>query len=248
MNEQAIKFRSLDNWFTTAQGEQVATAFASELSLLAENVHGEKLLQFSNCGENQWLSQMRFSYKWILTPYLDKQKTSLTTSYYSLPIERESIDCIIAPLTFEAFKRNQDPLEEMDRILKSTGIVVFFGINPCSFWGAALKMGKVACFGGANTCLRSVFYLKRAMQHRGYQQLSHTSFYYIPPVSSKNHIKKLEFLNEMGKMIWPFPAGFYCLIMQKLSYPPLSPLLERLNEKTRLKEETVLGITSQSNQ
>ena len=248
MNEQAIKFRSLDNWFTTAQGTQVAAAFDSELSVLAEHVGGEKLLQFSSCGESQWLSQMRFRHKWILTPYLDKQKTSLTTSYCTLPIERESIDCIIAPLTFEAFKRNQDPLEEMDRILKSTGIVVFFGINPCSFWGAALKMGKVACFGGADTHLRSVFYLKRAMQHRGYQQLCQTSFYYIPPISSKNHIKTFEFLNEMGKMIWPFPAGFYCLIMQKRSYPPLSPLLERLNEKARLTEGAALGISRQSNQ
>ena len=42
-----------------------------------------------------------------------------------------------------------------------------------------------------------------------------------PPVTNKTLINHLEFLNQMGKMIWPFPAGFYCLIMQK--YQPVGP-------------------------
>ncbi len=71
--------------------------------------------------------------------------------------------------------------------------------------------------------LTSAFAVKRMMLHRGYRQCVLTSFYYIPPVASEFLIRKLEFFNEMGKMIWPFPAGFYCFIVQK--YQNCSPSL-----------------------
>ena len=53
------------------------------------------------------------------------------------------------------------------------------------------------------------------MLHRGYVQCNLSSFYYIPPVSSESLLHKLEILNELGKMISPCPAGFYCLVVQK---------------------------------
>jgi hypothetical protein len=53
------------------------------------------------------------------------------------------------------------------------------------------------------------------MMIRGYRQCSLTSFYYIPPFRHQSLIEKLEFFNVMGRMVWPFPAGFYCFIAQK---------------------------------
>ena len=82
------------------------------------------------------------------------------------------------------------------------------------------------------------------MLHRGYTQCALTSFYYIPPVTNEFLIRKLEFLNEMGKMVWPFPAGFYCLIMQK--YQPCSPslLLDIADKGVLIQQESSLQATS----
>lgn len=221
-DEQAIKYRAMDSWFKTPQGQRVARAFASELKEPAELFSGKRLLQLGFLGDNAWLSELRFRHKWLATPYETTQNSALVTSMTSLPIARSSIDCVIAPLTLEAFGHDKNPIDEIDRILKPMGYVVFFGVNPWSFWGGAVRFGALHCFGdNHNGILCSSLFLKQAMLSRGYSQCMLSSFYYIPPVANKKLIDNLEFFNEMGKMIWPFPAGFYCLIVQK--YQPAGP-------------------------
>ncbi|RUQ97967.1 methyltransferase [Legionella septentrionalis] len=218
LEEQAFKYRSLDEWFNTPQGARIGLAFAAELNEICEQISGTTLLQLGNCGDNSWLPAFKFRHKWIITPYIDYKKSSIISSVNHLPIERDSIECLIAPLTLEAFRGDKNPLDEMDRIIKPMGYIIFLGINPWSFWGASLKWGHLHCFAHGSISLVSSFTIKRAMLNRGYQQCSHNSFYYVPPVKHHRFIQALEFMNAMGKMIWPFPAGFYCLIMQKYQY------------------------------
>ncbi len=225
LEEQANKYRELDHWFLTPQGSRVAHAFAAELMHVSEHFGGEHLLQLGSCGENLWLQPLKFRYQWLVTPCVVAEKTSFISSLNMLPVERDSIDCVIAPLTIEAFAGVKNPIDEIDRVLKPMGYAIFFGINPLSFWGAALRWRHLACFGPSMGALTSSFAVKRTMLHRGYRQCALTSFYYIPPVTSELLIRKLAFLNEMGKMVWPFPAGFYCLIVQK--YQHCSPSLRR---------------------
>ncbi|WP_133130464.1 methyltransferase domain-containing protein [Legionella yabuuchiae] len=212
------QYRSLDDWFETAQGERVAHAFAKELEKHQEFLYGKSLLQLGNCGTNIWLKSMHFYYKWIVTPYLNIQNTSLMSSITSLPLEKNSLDCLIAPFTLEILSLDKNLIVEIDRILKPAGYVIFFGINPWSFWGASVKWGNIDYLSHAVKYLTSSFSIKRILLNLGYNQYLHHSFYYIPPVSKEKYILKLEFFNEIGKMLWPFPAGFYCLILQKNEY------------------------------
>ena len=240
MDEQEKKYLALDNWFLTAQGNRVAHAFAAELMQVAEQFSGQNLLQLGSCGENLWLPLFKFKNKWIATPSTIPNKSSLTSSINQLPIDRDSIDCIIAPLTIEAFAKGKSTIDEIDRILKPMGHAIFFGINPFSFWGAAFHLGCVSPFNkDSQLALSSSLTLKHALLNRGYRICAYTNIFYIPPVRSPYLIKKLEFLNEMGKMIWPFPAGFYCIIVQKYQYclPSLKQVIAEpvpVNQKVAL--------------
>ncbi|GGI75939.1 methyltransferase domain-containing protein [Legionella impletisoli] len=218
------QYRSLDDWFETSQGERVAHAFAKELTKHQQYIYGKSLLQLGNCGDNIWLKSLHFYCKWITTPYLNIHRTSLLSSIQSLPFEKNSLDCLIAPFTFEVLTTDKNLIVEIDRILKPSGYVIFFGINPWSFWGASVKWGNIEYLGHAVKHLTSSFTVKRILLNLGYSQYLHHSFYYIPPVSKEKYLHKLEFFNEIGKMLWPFPAGFYCLILQKKEYA-LSGLL-----------------------
>lgn len=219
LDEQANKYRALDEWFQLPQGRRVAHAFATELTQVSDQLNGNKLLQLGSCGENLWLPALKFRHKSLVSPCIVTHKSLIISSLATLPIERDSIDCVIAPLTLEAFAGSKNPLNEIDRILKPMGYAIFFGINPWSFWGAALRWGHLACFGpGSTTALTSSLAVRRMMLQRGYRQCALSSFYYIPPVTSESLIKKLTFFNEMGKMVWPFPAAFYCFIAQKYQY------------------------------
>lgn len=221
LEEQINKYRALDEWFNTPQGICVAHAFVNELNAVSDFFSGKRLIQLGNCGDNLWLPSLRFRQKSLITPCRDTPNADLFSSLHYLPIDKNSVDCIIAPLTLEAFAHDKSPIDEFDRILKPMGYIVFLGINPWSFWGAALRWGRLACFGDASATLSSSLSIKHAMTQRGYSQCMLRSFYYIPPVASEYLIEKLSFFNEMGKMLWPFPAGFYCYIVQK--HQPCSP-------------------------
>lgn len=231
LEEQVIKYHALDAWFQTPQGLRVAQAFTSELATVSEFLQGKQLVQLGSCGDNAWLSSLHFRHQWLLTPCETALKATIFTSLTSLPLERNSVDCVIAPLTLEAFGLEKSPLDEIDRILKPMGYVIFFGINPLSFWGAGLRFHFIRCFGQTRSVVTSSLLLKHGMLSRGYTQCLLKSFYYIPPVTHKNAIKRLEFFNEMGKMIWPFPAGFYCFIVQKYQSDTLSLLFPQGDEE-----------------
>lgn len=244
LDEQVTRYRALDNWFRIPQGVRVADAFTMELAAIREHLSGKCLLQLGNCGTNPWLSMLKFRYQYVVTPCIFPQKSTLVASLTMLPLERDSVDCVVAPLTLEAFSGAKTPIDEIDRVLKPMGHVIFLGMNPFSFWGAALRFGKICCFDNFEAKPTSSLSIKSAMLHRGYRQNALTSFYYIPPVANEFLIKNLAFLNEMGKMIWPFPAGFYCFIAQKHEYCPPSLLTREIRGTDFIREESPFPVAS----
>lgn len=218
LDDQKNKYRALDDWFKTSQGTFVQVAMTEQISSIKDKLRGTTLLQLGMCGENTWLDDLPFRRKWLLTPCLGNLNASVVTSLTHLPFDRNSVDCVIAPLTLEAFGRDKNPIHEIDRILRPMGHIIFLGINPLSLWGLLLRMGYLDCFGRMQASLTSSLVLKQTLLNRGYRQCVLEMFYYIPPIQSSFFIDKLMFLNQMGKMIAPGPAGFYCLIVQKYQY------------------------------
>lgn len=103
-----IRFQALRNWFLSDQGRHVGQAFTAELAPLAEFLYGETLLQFGDCGDNPWLHPLHYSHKWLASPFYDSS-SSVITAFNSMPFDRNSVDCIIAPLAMEAFTHKKIP-------------------------------------------------------------------------------------------------------------------------------------------
>ena len=224
LNAQKTKYRALHDWFNTPQGLHVGESFTSYLARMPAMFHGNTLLQLGDCGENPWFPVLNFRRKWIASPCLDASHASVVTALNSLPMDRNSVDSVLAPLALEAFGWDKNPLDEMDRILKPMGYVILFGINPCSLWGLAQRFGYLSCLGGRPAALISPLFLQQSLLRRGYRQCLFESFYYLPPLRGAEWLTRLAFLNEMGKIIAVSPAGFYCLIMQKYQKCARSPL------------------------
>ncbi|MDI9818228.1 MULTISPECIES: methyltransferase domain-containing protein [unclassified Legionella] len=230
LEDEESRFKALRDWFCSTQGKHVGHAFATELASVGECLYGHTLLQLGDCGDNFWLQPLHYTHKWLATPYYN-HSSALITSFNKIPIDRNSVDCVIMPLVMEAFSRNNTPIDEIDRILKPMGYVVFWGINPMSLWGLFTRFGHNSFYGKFPVNASSVFHIKRTMLHRGYIQCGLSNFYFIPPVHKKSWIHKLEILNELGKMIRPCPAGFYCLIVQKYEETQPNLLSEKVEEE-----------------
>ena len=214
LDEQRHRYCALNDWFKTPQGHYLGEAFAARFSQFNQHLNQDTLLQLGLCGTNSWLPNT-YKKTWLCTPCLDTSHATFIASPEALPLPRNSVDVVVAPMMLEVFGQYKAPWDEIDRVLSPMGHVIFFGINPMSLWGAALACRRLSVLGHAKMMPHSSLLLKRAFSNRGYQQQSFESFYYVPPLQSEKWIQKCFFLNEMGKMMSLFPAGFYCLVMQK---------------------------------
>ncbi len=212
---QARKYELLNKWFDSNQGKRVAQDCVSELDKIACHISGKYLLQIGVTGSNDLLADMNFRNKIVVSPSFKVENAHSYAAVENLPFKDNSIDCILAPFSMELSPNNKNIIEEFDRILKPRGFIIFLGINPCSFWGISAFFRRIKYLSAFSLRLRSVLHLKKLFFDFGYTHSYLSSFYYIPPVNNLKLIHNLEFLNEMGKMIWPYPASFYCFIVQK---------------------------------
>ncbi len=218
IGQQKKQYRALNRWFQSPLGLFAAHEFTIHLESIREFLSGEILVQLGNCGENIWLKKLNYTHQWIISPFALAHKVHIESELNHLPFQRNSIDCILAPLTLEPFNNSLSLVDEIDRVIKPMGYVVFLCINPWSLWGGALKSGLLNCYHERNIKMRTSFSLNRMFIQRGYQQIALNNFCYIPPVNRASLIKKLAFLDEIGKMLWPVPSGFYCYIAQKMQF------------------------------
>jgi hypothetical protein len=221
---QIRPFRALDEWFTSALGQSIGRDFSNEISQQAELLRGETLVQLGNCGTNPWLSQFNYAKKWIVSPYPIESGIAVEGSLNQLPFDRNSLDCLVAPLTLEPFGTRLSLLDEIDRVLSPMGLLVGMSLNPWSAWGIAMKLGLLPCYGGHKVKMRTALTMNRTWIQRGYKQLSLSYFCYRLPINNEVVLKKMAFFDEVGKMLWPIPSGFYCFIVQKCEFihPSLS--------------------------
>ena len=223
--EQCDYFQHLDDWFSSPHGRIIAKVIEEELSHLKEIVYGNRLVQLGSCGTNPWLHELPFPHQWIVKPTLLPTGTHCVSSLNALPIERDSIDCLIAPFTVDCFSSKESVIDEIDRVLKPMGYAIFLGINPFSLWGLWLRFSNQNCYGHATGFPKSLIALKRMMAHRGYSHCYCNEFYFIPPVEQLSSIRALSFLNQVGKMVSPLPSAFYCLVMRKQVENYIGPVL-----------------------
>lgn len=230
IERQLKQYRALNKWFQSPLGLFAAHEFLVNLDPDADYLHGETLLQLGNCGDNIWLKKFNHIHKWIASPFSLGHKIQIKCALNHLPFDRNSVNCIIAPLTLEPFTHSLNLIDEIDRVLNPMGFIILMSINPWSIWGGAMKLGLLHCYSDHKIKMHSPFNINRIFLQRGYRQYSLSNFCYIPPVNNASLIKKFTFLDEIGKMLWPFPSGFYCYIAQK--YQMVEPNLKLSSDKS----------------
>lgn len=213
LDEQRLRYRALNDIFKTPRGQSLAAAFSVEFAQFKKNLYPGEALQLGVCADNPWLLDAPFRHTWCCTPCLDAQGASFVASAQQLPIQPQSLDVVIAPMVLELFGRNHLILDEIDRVLRPMGHVVFWGINPLSLWGLSLLYEGTLGTGLMRP--HSPWFLKRLFLRLGYQQQRFEMFHYVPPFRDKAWIMNSLFFNQMGKLMPVFPAGCYCLVMQK---------------------------------
>lgn len=216
-------YLTINQWFDTTAGQSVISAIDQKLTPILNQLRGEHLLQIGVERRFWHYNFFRYQHVHILSNSIRAEYASIITDLESLPFQSESMDCVIAPFTFEICDNDELLLNELDRIINPMGYLILIGINPWGLWGKLKPNKQHNEFIKGKKRMVSAITLRQRLVKLGYNVQLVDSFYYLPPVASDPLREKLSILNEVGKMIWPIPGGFYLVLAQKFQLDLLTP-------------------------
>lgn len=134
-----------------------------------------------------------------------------------LPILNDKIDFVYLAHCIGSVKNPHEVLRESYRVLQPEGHVIISGFNPWSLWGIKRLFGRLISHWPWNSHFMSVTRLKDWLALLGFEIVSTRFYFFRPP--SRIGLKKLEFLERLGRFCWPMLGGHYVVLAKKRLIP-----------------------------
>ena len=203
-----------NRWFDKPLGGAVAESIQKQIELNRVSVLGECL----QIGTTTTILKNNHGFMHIhkFMPCFNTHANVIGT-IDALPFANQSFSMVFLPFTLEVASDFSPLLNEVNRVLTDDGLILIAGINPWSLWGAAhlICSNNLWSKGTKDIHLHSSLRLYAWLSSSGFQVDWIKSFFYRPPFSSKNTLKKTRFLEPIGQIFWPYPGGLYLLLAQK---------------------------------
>lgn len=216
----------LHHFLKSPQGQKISQMFINVLKDANIITQGHHMMQFGGSKSDLWLQTLPHQHIFHINAHASRTQKNLICEPEHLPLNRNAIDCAIMPLFLEGYDGNLCALfNELDRVLKSSGTLIIWGINPLGSWGC-LKFLHLLNTPSHKLHLHFPIALKKVLTHRGFHVEYLKGFYFLPPIQSLNTLNRLELVNEVGMMLSPFPASFYCMVLKKRDTIPKTPIFD----------------------
>lgn len=238
--------KQLQDWFS---GEHGTLLLEEERKKLAQKLYalfGYHILQIGNIGSTDFLDDSKISHKLIarLVPgELVGQRSGFCCDCSNLPVASDSIDVVVLPHVLEFEANPHQVLRESERVLIGEGHVVILGFNPWSFWGLwrlLLAWREKPPWHGHYIGLTRI---KDWLKLLDFEVIKIERFYFRPPMRSLKLLKKLEFIEKLGRFCWPWFGGVYLLVAKK-RVVPLTPIKLQWRTRRQMIATGVAGTTS----
>ncbi len=150
---------------------------------------------------------------------------TLRCHFDALPFDANSLDLVVLPHALELARDPHLALREVERVLVPEGRVIIVGFNPASLWGARQRLGRARRSLGWGR--GDALFLPSAGEFLGYRRLRDwlrlLSFEveagrfgcYIPPVTSRAWLSRLEWMDRVGEHWWPVFGALYYIVAVK---------------------------------
>lgn len=231
--------RTLEEWFAVEPGLSLVSAERERLALVLPNLFGFHILQIGGFGQSDLLESSRVNHKVVLgvtcrhhNPWAGRAICEAA----ALPIQSYCVDVVVLAHVLEFETDPHAVLREVERILIGEGHIVIMAFNPLSFFGIWRKL--LAWWGEPPWSGR--FYrfgrVKDWLHLLGFDIVQSQAFYFRPPLRRQWLLKRLRWLEKLGKHIWAFFGGVY-IIVGKKRLVRLTPI----KEQWRLRRELIAG-------
>lgn len=212
---------SMTQWFQSCLGNLMLEAEQLALDQYLPTIYGYHLVQLGGINRYQY-QHCIIRDKILVTDQHAKQDfdgSIITSSFLELPFQEESVDLFVMPHVLEFSKTPLKIINEIYNILIPGGKVIILGFNPISLMGLAKTFRLKNDDFPWSSRFHSVSRIKNWLQNSGLVTLDHKSFCFLPPVQNPKWIKRFNFLETIGSLIWPFWGDVYVLLAKKEAIP-----------------------------
>lgn len=223
----------LRQWFSGTLGRLLLQAEQGRVSHALTDLFGYHIVQVGCLYGDSFIKSSRISHKFILQ--LDEDSSDgcpagVISSAESLPLASDSMDVVFLPHVLEYTDNPHRLLREVERVLIGDGNVVIIGFNPWSLWGlwrVFQAWREIPPWYGHFFGLARI---KDWLSLLDFELVRIERFFFRPPLQNPGIMRRLEFLEKLGKYCWSWFGGAYIIIARKRVIP-LTPIKMRWRDK-----------------
>ncbi len=238
----------LQQWFGVSPGRYLLEQEELCLQRLLPNLFGYYLVQLGPAGICAGLLRTCRIRTRLVVDRMDRGPEGakmVLADFQRLPIASESVDVVVFSHALDFSVDPHQVLREAERILIGEGRLIILGFNPWSLWGFwKLLFGRS---GQVPWCGR---FLSQRRLHDwlfllGFEVEEVESIMFRPPLPQTGMMRRLQFMERLGRRFWPFFAGAYVIhAVKRVSTPTL--VGHRWNRQARLLGRRVIEPTTRS--
>jgi len=245
LNSTEFSREKFSRWLSTELGEILSAYEQEKTGRILPRLFGYHITQIGDYHGEVLHSASHIGHKIVLQ--LEEDGVShapceALSSAGALPFAADSIDVIIIPHVLEYTDNPHKVLREVERILIADGHLIMTGFNPWSLWG----LWRLFLAWREDAPWNGYFYgiarIRDWLALLDFEILEISRFFFRPPLKNMNIMRRLAFLEKLGKFCWPFSGGAY-VIHAKKRLAPLTPVKMRWRAQRKL---IASGITEPS--
>lgn len=230
-------YERLQNWFAVPPGADLAQMEVEWLGRVLPELFGYHILQLGTAAAPAAMQSSpishRVSFVADASGLAQAQNGCAVCAPESLAIANDMVDVIVLPHVLEFSGNPHKVLREVDRVLIGEGHVVLIGFNPWSLWGIWRLM---LLWREAPPWCGHFYGLARIrdwLSLLDFEIVQTRKFFYRPPLASRAAMRRLRFMEKLGRYLWPVAGGAYLVVARK-RVVPLTPVRMRWRARRSL--------------
>lgn len=247
----ARRARPMRGWYKRRLGRALLEQERRELDCVLTNLFGYYVLQVGTAVDAYLLEASRVRQHVIVDrrgPEEPRcagpdQVAILYGDAHALPLQSDSVDVVVLPHTLEFSGAAHEVLREAERVLVAEGHVVILGFNPWSLWGLWRLLRwhrrRHVLWRGA---FRGMYRIRDWLSLLGFDIVQAHTYFFRPPLHGEAMMRRLEWLERLGRRWWPFLGGAYIIVAKK-RVTTLTPIKPRWRPRRSLLQPDVVKPT-----
>jgi SAM-dependent methyltransferase len=232
---------SVRQWLTSPLGEALLQQEGRLVEEALDGIFGEQCLQLGLWGDaNAFLKHARTQRTWLIDEGTDDGAPAAVGEFHHLPVQDDSIDCVVLPHVLDYSDRPHAILREVDRVLTSHGHLVIFGFKTGGLWGVRRLIPGAGLPPDAQNLVPER-QLKDWLQLLDMRIQGSVRYFFRVPLPGVRGTSSPKW-EQRGQRWWPELAACYMLTAQKRvsTLTPVKPVWSR-------KPKVVAGLAETTN-